>query len=149
MAPNHHLNQCWSIVNWTFGNKLLEWNLNRNIFFFIQENALENIFWKMAAILSLPQCVKFILNILTSTEESQRVHKKADCCLTFKNLFNTQHSQWVQWGNLEWGQHLIWPNSYCIFHTWSTLPDRSVPIKFLSEINASLSALLSLIEAPY
>ena len=36
------------------------------IFFyiFIQENAFENIVWKMAAILSLPQCVKPGLNVL-------------------------------------------------------------------------------------
>ena len=56
-APSHYLNQCWNIVNWTLGNKL-QWNLNRNLFIFIQENAFENVVWKMAAILSGPQCVK-------------------------------------------------------------------------------------------
>ena len=45
------------IVNWTLGNKL-NWNLNRNVYVFIQENAFENVVWKMAAILSRPQCVK-------------------------------------------------------------------------------------------
>ena len=54
-APSHYLNQCWNIVNWTPGNKL-QWNLNRNLYIFIQENALENIVWKIAAILSRPQC---------------------------------------------------------------------------------------------
>ena len=55
-APSHYLNQCWNIVNWTLGNKL-QWNLNRNLYIFIQENPLENVVWKMAAILSRPQCV--------------------------------------------------------------------------------------------
>ena len=54
--PNHYLNQCWNIVNWTLGNKL-RWNLNQNLNIMIQENAFENIIWKMAAILSWPQCV--------------------------------------------------------------------------------------------
>ena len=42
------------IVNLTLRNKL-QWNLNRNSYIFIHENVLENIFWKMAAILSRPQ----------------------------------------------------------------------------------------------
>ena len=49
--------QCWNIVKWTLRNKL-QWNLNRNTHIIIQENALENIVWKMAAILSWSQCVK-------------------------------------------------------------------------------------------
>ena len=36
-------------MNWTLGNKL-QWNLNRNSCIFIQENAFENVVWKMAAI---------------------------------------------------------------------------------------------------
>ena len=55
-APNHYLNQCWDIVNWTLGNKL-QWNLNRNLNVFIQENVFEIVVWKMAAILSRPQWV--------------------------------------------------------------------------------------------
>ena len=35
----------------------LQWNFNRNSFIFIQENRFENVIWKMAAILSRPQCV--------------------------------------------------------------------------------------------
>ena len=57
MAPSHYLNQCWNIVNWTLRNKL-QWNPNRNLYIFVQENALENVVWEMAAILSRPQCVK-------------------------------------------------------------------------------------------
>ena len=37
-VPNHYLNQCWFIVNWTPGNKF-QWNLNLNFILFIQENA--------------------------------------------------------------------------------------------------------------
>ena len=50
------LNQCWNIVNWTLRNKL-QWNSNWNCIIFIQENALENVVWEMASILSRPQCV--------------------------------------------------------------------------------------------
>ena len=57
-APSHYLKQCWNILNWTLGNKL-QWNLNRNLNIFIQENAFENVVWKMATILSRPQCVNF------------------------------------------------------------------------------------------
>ena len=55
----HYLNQCWNIVNWTFRNKL-QWNFNRNLNIFIQENALDNVVCEMAFILSRPQCVKYL-----------------------------------------------------------------------------------------
>ena len=51
MAPSHYLNQWWNIDNWTLGNKL-QWNLNWNLYNFIQETTFENVIWKMAAILS-------------------------------------------------------------------------------------------------
>ena len=35
-----------------------QWNLNHNSCIFIEENAFENVVWKMAAILSRPQCVE-------------------------------------------------------------------------------------------
>ena len=54
LAPTR--NQCWDIVNWNLRNKL-QWNLKRNSYIFIQENAFENVVWRMAAILSRPQCV--------------------------------------------------------------------------------------------
>ena len=56
-APSHYLNQCWNIVNLTLWNKL-QFNVNQNSYTFIQENAFENVVWKMATILSRPQCVK-------------------------------------------------------------------------------------------
>ena len=33
-------------------------NFNRNLYISIQENASENVVWKMASILSRPQCVQ-------------------------------------------------------------------------------------------
>ena len=36
----------------------LQWNYNRNPYILIQENPFQNAVWKMAAILSQPQCVK-------------------------------------------------------------------------------------------
>ena len=44
-APSHYLNQCWNIVN--FSEILIE----------IHTFPFENAIWKMAAILSKPQCV--------------------------------------------------------------------------------------------
>ena len=55
-APSHYLNQCWNIVNWILGNRI-QCILNRNSYIFIQENAFENVVWKMVAILSRLRCV--------------------------------------------------------------------------------------------
>ena len=52
-APSHYLNQCWNIVR----NKL-QWNLDRNSYIFIQENASGNIVCEKAAILSRGRWVK-------------------------------------------------------------------------------------------
>ena len=58
-GASHYLNQCWIIVNWTLRNKL-QWNLNPNSNVFIQENAFESVVCETVAILSWPQCVKYI-----------------------------------------------------------------------------------------
>ena len=47
-VPSHYLNQCWNVVNWTLRNKL-QWHFDWNSYIFIQENAFENVVWKMAA----------------------------------------------------------------------------------------------------
>ena len=44
-------------IIWTNAGILLI-NFNRNSYIFTQENPFENVVWKMAAILSRPQCVK-------------------------------------------------------------------------------------------
>ena len=62
LAPSHYVNQCWFIVNWNLRNKL-KWNSNRNSKVFIQENTFENVVWKMAAILSRPQCVNTVYGV--------------------------------------------------------------------------------------
>ena len=48
--------QCCIIVYWTLVNKL-QWNSNQNSNICIQENAFENVVWKMSAIVSPPQCL--------------------------------------------------------------------------------------------
>ena len=55
-ASSHYLNRWWNIVNWTLRNKV-QWNRKQNSCIFIQENAFENVVWKMAVFLSRPQCV--------------------------------------------------------------------------------------------
>ena len=55
--PSHYPNQCWYFVYWTLRNKL-QWNLNRNSYISVQDNAFENMVWKMAAILSRPTVLK-------------------------------------------------------------------------------------------
>ena len=39
----------------------LQWNINRNSYIFIHENALENVVCEMASILSRPQCVNELM----------------------------------------------------------------------------------------
>ena len=48
-APSHYLNQCWNIVIWTNGNKL-RWNLNRNLYIFIQEMHLKMLSGKWRSV---------------------------------------------------------------------------------------------------
>ena len=54
------LKQCWDIVNWNFSDNR-RWNLERNSYTVIQENAFENVVCIMAGILSRPQCVFIFL----------------------------------------------------------------------------------------
>ena len=72
-APSHDLNQRWNMVNETLTNKL-QWDINRNSYIFIQENALENVVCEMASILSRPQCVK-VFSIIYSIKLSVESHK--------------------------------------------------------------------------
>ena len=61
-VPNHYLNHCWVVVNWTFRNKL-QWNFDKKSKFVIQEIVFENVIYKMAAILPRER-----RSSLTSTE---------------------------------------------------------------------------------
>ena len=112
-VPSHYLNQCWNIVNWTLRNKL-QWNLNRNSYISIQENAFK-IVWKMAIILSRPQCVMLIHacktgNIrkkITSTrkEKRQPLHNR------LKKLYIT--IKYIKMA-LIWPVSLGWMRSECM-----------------------------------
>ena len=44
------------IVDWTIRKKL-QWTIYLNSYIFIHENAFENVFWEMSAIMSRPECV--------------------------------------------------------------------------------------------
>ena len=70
LSPSRYLNQCWNIVNWTLKNKL-QWNLNRKFIYFHEENAFTIVVWKMAAILSRPQCVNLLMYDETRVMEIQ------------------------------------------------------------------------------
>ena len=91
-APSYYLKQCRNIVNWILRNKL-KWNLNQNSYIFIQENAFENVFCKMTAILYQPQCVN-----KTKNPPSCQV-------LWHSSMLNekvaTGNLQWHGWMNLQ------------------------------------------------
>ena len=72
--PSHYLTQWWDIVDWTRRNKLQR-IFNRNSNIFIQENALENIVCKMAAILYPLQCGSLWHNYITRAPSFSRNHK--------------------------------------------------------------------------
>ena len=52
------------IVNLTLRNKL-QWNFDRNSYISIEENVFENVVWKMATILSRPECINHLSLINT------------------------------------------------------------------------------------
>ena len=56
---SYYLNQWWNIVNWALREKL-QWNLNRNLYIFIQANAFENVVWKMTSILSRVNVLSYV-----------------------------------------------------------------------------------------
>ena len=72
---SHYLNQCWNIVNWTLMNKL-NWNFKWNLHIFAQDNTVENVAWKMSAILSRPQCVKLLVLYLFWINQENKVIMK-------------------------------------------------------------------------
>ena len=59
LSPGRHQAIIWSNADYYYLTLryTLQWNFNQNWYIFIQENAFENIVWKMSAILSQPQCV--------------------------------------------------------------------------------------------
>ena len=65
---SHYLNQCCNIVNnWTLRNKI-QWNLDRNSYIFITENASGNVVCEMAAILFRSDELKLLAHISGANE---------------------------------------------------------------------------------
>ena len=62
----------------------LQWNFNWSLYIFIQENACENVVWKMAAILSQPQCVN-----------SSAMHQYGRGPAEFGNIFSNKTLDWI------------------------------------------------------
>ena len=98
-APSHYLNQCRNIVDWTLGNKL-QWNLNPNSDIFIQENATENVVWKMAAILFQPQCINTsrLSDTICRHRSGSTLVQVMACCLTAPSHYLNQCGLYHQEG---------------------------------------------------
>ena len=72
----------FNIISWTLGN-ILQWNLNRNLYIFIQENAVENV-RILADILSRPQYANktfWYCQLRTHFQSALRCNKIAPMCL--------------------------------------------------------------------
>ena len=66
----------------------MQWNLNRNLNIFFQENAIENVVWKMEAMLSRPQCV----NVMTKTMDEVNNCSSILICINENINFMIYHS---------------------------------------------------------
>ena len=98
LAPSHSLNQCCIIVNWTLRNRLLS-NCIWNSSIFIQENAFENVVWKMSAILSGPQYVKPVS--LVDTPQKGQWFRPLTMSLLTAGINSWQTIEWpVKWDSL-------------------------------------------------
>ena len=58
LSPGRRQAIIWTNTGILLIRTISQWNLNRDSYIFIRENAFENIVWKMVAILSWPQCPK-------------------------------------------------------------------------------------------
>ena len=67
LSPERRQANIWTnaAINWNLGNKL-QWNSKRNSYIFIHENAFENIVCETAVILSRPQCVNSVYQIVAT-----------------------------------------------------------------------------------
>ena len=67
LSPGRHQAIIWTnagiLLIGRLGTNFSEILIEIHAFSGIQENAFENVIWKMAAILSWPQCVKFLMLI--------------------------------------------------------------------------------------
>ena len=100
--PSHYLNQCWSIVNWIVGNKL-KWNLNRNIYIFIQENAFENVIWEMAIMYRTQygKVLDILLNLIIMMTSWQGIMFCNTVALWGEST-NIHHQWWIPITERQW-----------------------------------------------
>ena len=130
-----NLDQCRNIVNLTLRNKV-QWNLNQYSYIFIEENPIQNVVCKMAAILPRLRCVKS--NDIHTHFYSQRWLSDPSCCRRRYNVMATcteymelKTDKGVRWLPREqgsWGLH--WdrqdPGGSHVgpmnFATWVTIP---------------------------
>ena len=68
LVPNHYLNQCFHVVNWSNGNQI-QWNFKQNAMVFVRENILENVVCNIA-VLSSPH----LINVPSYAETLPRGH---------------------------------------------------------------------------
>ena len=72
-----------NVVNWTHGNTL-QWNINRNLYIFIHEKALEIVVRKLAANFSRPDVLKKLICGYTrgpiSIDQSHRYERHQAAC---------------------------------------------------------------------
>ena len=89
-ARSHYLNQCWYIIDWTPGNKI-RWKLDRKWYFFIQENAFENVIWELLTFqIALWDTCRIELGVSH--------HRKSSLFFEFRNLLwwkSKCHHSWV------------------------------------------------------
>ena len=106
-GASHYLNQWWNIKNWALGNTF-QWNRNRNLCIFIQENVV----WEMSAILSRPQCVNKGASFVTGVNTMDINLPMSKSFLQRKQQFGwlnelTYSSLVMPCGKIELGQHWL------------------------------------------
>ena len=127
-VTSHYLNQCRNIVNWTFMNKL-QWNFNRNSHISIQENSFESVLWKMAAILSLPQCVTVWEDKSAMDKETKGFLASLEWSLLTNRNTVVCHMIWSIWKYVHWWVKIVlllawhleppaWINNYIHYKVW-------------------------------
>ena len=100
---------CWNIVNSNHRNKL-QWNIARNSYIFIQQNAFENDVSEMAAIFSRPQCINrpcahyraefsdWLRRVFWGRiRRGRRQETRLWICLDVKRMCRVFRSEWPSW----------------------------------------------------
>ena len=149
-APSHYLNQCWNIVNWALGNKH-QWNLNRILYIFIQENVFEILILEWRSF-----CLG--LNVLrqkaATATISHRVDNRHKCVHYKTKLYEIILKYcWLAFTVFEWGlvcnMHIIGTriSNYILHYRINndSFPMPCTGTYMLSECNLSVNLVLSCI----